>query len=134
MLVNPRSLAGQAVPLRPFSSSVPSGGLVLPDAIASPAPERGLRPLGAVPPWTVSDPLTSMRASEGGQAGSDVHFATVTGAHRGVEDHRCAVVEQRQRLLHREQRAPDVDAEGLVEVLLGDLLQRRERRGGNNDS
>ena len=43
-----------------------------------------------------------------------------------VEDDRGAVVQQRQRLLHREQRALDVGAEGAVEVLLGDLLQGGE--------
>jgi hypothetical protein len=36
-------------------------------------------------------------------------------------------LKQRQRLPHGEQRAPDVDAEDPVEVLLGDLLQHRER-------
>ena len=43
-----------------------------------------------------------------------------------VEEDGAVVVEERQRLLHGEERAAHVEVEGLVEVFFGDLFERGE--------
>src|SRR6266481_2041471 len=48
---------------------------------------------------------------------------------RRVQDDRAAIPEERQGLLHREEESLDVDAEGPVEVRLGDRPERRELAG-----
>src|SRR5690606_21830620 len=69
------------------------------------------------------------RERAGGGLGRRVHAERLIAGLRvggAVEDHRGSVVEQGQRLLDGEERAPGVDAEEGVEVLLGDLLKPGE--------
>ena len=51
-------------------------------------------------------------------------WKTLDTGDRAVEEDGAVVVEERQRLLHREECSAHVEVEGLVEVLFGDLLKR----------
>jgi NAD(P)-dependent dehydrogenase (short-subunit alcohol dehydrogenase family) len=55
----------------------------------------------------------------GGGVTGDAHVAR----DRADQDHRAAIADQRQRLLHREQRCAGVEFEGGIEVLLGALAE-----------
>src|SRR4029077_9065627 len=56
----------------------------------------------------------------GGGVGAATWKAT-QGGDRASQDDGCAIVQERQRLLHREQHAPGVDVEIVVEALDGDI-------------
>ena len=48
---------------------------------------------------------------------------------RGEQDDAAALTQNRQQLLHEEERRPDVDGEQLVELLDGGVFDRRRSRG-----
>ena len=69
-------------------------------------------------------PGASERADCGLACAVDAERREALDAHnRAVQKNGAVVVEERERLLHGEERPAHVEVEGLVEVLLGDLIE-----------
>src|SRR5271155_687149 len=72
----------------------------------------------------LQEPRTGERANRGLTGAVDAKRRKTLDAGNGtVEKDRAVVVEERERLLHGEERAAHVEIEGVVEVLLGDLFE-----------
>jgi len=113
--VDPRVLrTNPANPRRTFAS--PEADAMLAASIDPDTPRRQVNNPAA---REVADcRLASAVHAEGRYAGD--------GSRRAGEYDGGAIAQQRERLLHREQRAFDVGGEGAVEIVFGYLLERRE--------